>query len=109
MAEIPTTDEIRTWLKVSTASTNDDQLEVIRAGELASQVRRCRMPIDWLEPDGYPADLALALYRRCGRALAARGVPLGVISTDEFGQSRLPSWDAEIERYERPWRKFAFG
>lgn len=109
MAEIPNVEQIREWLKVSTSAIDNAQLEQVRAGELAAQVRRCRMPLDWLDPDGYPDDLALALYRRCARACAARGVPLGVMGGDEYGPTRLPAWDAEIERYERPWRKFAFG
>jgi len=105
---VPDVDEVRAWLKVS-AETTDEQLQEICDGELANQVRVCRVPVGWPgDPDLYPSDLRLALFRRCGRAAAARSVPLGM-TDGEYGQARLSRWDAEIERYERPLRKFAFG
>ena len=36
-------------------------------------------------------------------------IPLGTINSDEFGPSRLASFDAEIERLERSRRKFVSG
>lgn len=109
MANVPDVDEVRAWLDVS-AETGDDVLEDIVAGELANQVRACRMPAGWPEdPDLYPADLRLAHFRRCGRAVAARGIPLGMLNDTEYGPTRLSRWDAEIERYERPLRRFVAG
>jgi len=55
-------------------------------------------------------DQIAAFYRRCARAIAAKGVPLGTMpGSDEFGPQRLASFDAEIERYEGPTRRFVFG
>ena len=55
-------------------------------------------------------DLEQAILRRVARAVAARGVPLGLVGIDaEHGAATLPRWDAEIERYERPWRIMVFG
>lgn len=108
MASVPDVDEVRAWLGIS-QDTSDDDLADIIAGELASQARRCRVPAAWpADPDAYPPDLRLAVFRRCARAAAARNIPLGLV-TDEYGQSRLPRWDAEVERYEAPLRKFVSG
>ncbi len=112
MAEVPDEAAVRSWLKLSTASMTPEELETVRQGELDVQLRSCRLP--QVPPGGelsavYPYALALALLRRCGRTVAARTVPLGVVGNDEYGPSRLPAFDAEIERFERPYRQFAFG
>lgn len=110
MGTIPDEATIRAWLNLSDSSMTVTELEAVRAGELANQLRVCRIPgcPDYIEDD-YPDDLVMALLRRCGRAVAARGVPLGVVGSDEYGPSRLPAFDAEIERYERPHRRVVFG
>ncbi len=93
----PTAEMVRGWLKVGTATITDDDLDLILAGELDSQAGVCRV-----EP--WSVALTLAVFRRCGRAIAATGAPLGVVAGSEFGAATLPRWDAEIERYERPFR-----
>ena len=103
MALVPTVEEVRKWLKLAEASMDDTELGDVLAGEVTNQARACRVPVE------YPADLRQAMFRRCGRAVAAKGVPLGLAGSDEFGPTRLPPFDAEIERYERSLRKFNFG
>jgi hypothetical protein len=104
MAEVPTVDEVRKWLKLAATSMDDVELGDVLDGEVANQARVCRLP------EVYPADLRQAVFRRCGREVGARGVPLGLTSADEYGgQARLPAFDAEIERLERPLRRLVFG
>lgn len=100
----PTVAQVRAWLKVSTAAVSDEDLAVVLAAELANQGKACR----WPDPAGLPADLVAAIYRRCARALAARGLPLGYQVGDEFGAVRLSGLDAEIERLEGYDRGFWF-
>jgi hypothetical protein len=65
--------------------------------------------------------LAMALLRRCARAAAAKGLPLGTLPAqmtgwpDAYGVPAtgvsggvIPRLDAEIERYEAPTRVIAF-
>lgn len=107
MATVPTVIEIRAWLKVSTAAISDVELQDILDAEAQLQAEACRVPDTWPDdPDTFPPLLRLALYRRCGRSVAARGVPLGLTAGDEYGPTRLPQLDPEIERLERRLRKF---
>lgn len=107
---VPTLVEIRDWLKVSTDHVSDHDLSVIRDGEIANQRDECRISADLETAGMLPAPLVASLYRRCARAVAARGIPLGYRSgDDEYGPVRLPSYDAEISRLEGPRRKFNFG
>lgn len=75
----------------------DDALEA----ETAAQARRCTIPA------GYPDDLAQALKRRVARNLAARSVPVASFTSFEGGgtSARVPKMDAEIDRFEGPYRK----
>jgi hypothetical protein len=110
VATVPDVDEVRAWLKLAPTSMDDAELGDILAGEVDNQGRMCRIPPEWpADPDAYPHTLRLAVFRRCGRAVAARGVPLGLTGDGEYGPARLPNFDAEIERYEGPLRKFVFG
>ena len=110
MATVPTEDEVRSWLKLADTSMSVDELSDVLAAEVEQQGQVCRLPLEYPgDPDAYPYTLRMAIFRRCGRAVAARGIPLGTIDSNEFGPSRLPSFDAEIERYERPRRKFVSG
>lgn len=106
MVTIPTVAEVRAWLKVSAAAVSDAELSLILAAELASQAELCNVGQD---PARMPEPLALAVYRRCGRTIAARGVPLGLMQSEEFGPARLPMYDSEIERLEGPHRVVVFG
>jgi hypothetical protein len=100
MAAIPTVADVRAWSSVSTASLTDDQVQAIVDTETALQAASC------LVPAAYPAPLAQAVLRRCAREIAARGLPLGMAgdTTGDYAPVRLPSFDAEIERLESPYR-----
>lgn len=94
----PTLAEVRAWIDVPASSLTDPQLQDVLDGETEAQNTLCTV-------DPYRSGLRLALLRRCARAVAAMGLPLGVIAGGDFGNANLPRFDAEIERYERPWRK----
>lgn len=97
---------IRSWVGVPTTSVSDEQLQQVVDAESRSQARICRVPA---EPAPYPQDLEQALYRRVARHLAAKSIPTGLVGVGEYGPSRLPYFDAEIERLEGPVRMVVFG
>jgi len=101
----PTIAEVRAWLQVPASAVSDEQLTLVLEAEAAVQGRACRLVDGAAQPH-----LAQALLRRCGRTVAARGVPLGLLGADaEYGPTRLSRWDAEIERLEGPDRILVFG
>ena len=108
MTGVPTVGEVRSWLQLAPTSLTDDQLQVVIDGELAGQAASCRVPPD---PADYPDQLREALYRRVGRVTSGRQVPMGLSSDigSEYGASRVPSYDPEIERIEGPFRVVVFG
>lgn len=107
MASVPTVAEIRAWLKVSETAVSDAELTDVLDAEAQIQQQSCRVPDTWPDdPATYPPALRLALFRRCGRTVAARGVPLGLTGGEEYGPTRLPTFDPEIERLERRLRRF---
>jgi hypothetical protein len=102
-AERPTLGEIRAWLGVPTAELTAEQLADVYHAEAETQEA-----YNTTEP--YSHGLRMALMRRCARAAAARGLPLGTLPVqmtgypDAHGAQILPRLDAEIERYEGPRR-----
>lgn len=96
--------QARDWIQVSAALLTDDQLTVILNAEKATQAALCT-----IDPLNDQPALNQALLRRVGRAVNARGLPGGYVGDPTLGVSRLPSYDAEIERYERPFRSVVFG
>jgi hypothetical protein len=88
------------------ADLDDDQLGRIYLAEVDLQDSYC-------DVDPYTDALAMALLRRCARAAAAKGLPLGTLPLqmtgypDAYGAQILPRLDAEIERYEAKHRKIA--
>jgi len=104
MSGPPSLEEVREWCGVSDYELADDQLAWILAAETNLQAADCAIP------DPYPDELGLAMLRRCARAAAARGVPLGTLPLPDtgmggtFGAAVLPRLDAEIERYEHEHR-----
>jgi hypothetical protein len=106
---LPTIERVRAWCGVSVTSVTEEDLQVIYDGEADNQGRVCRLP-DPLDPLARTDDQVSAFYRRCARAIAAKGVPLGTIAgNDEYGPQALARFDAEIERYEGPTRRFVSG
>ncbi|MDR1999459.1 MAG: hypothetical protein LBQ06_05905 [Frankiaceae bacterium] len=112
---LPDLGEVRAWIDVPRSDLPDDQLELILDAEVMVQSRFCTIP----PGEDLPAPLVQALLRRCARAAAARGLPLGTLPINltgagaEYGIGAqgiaggggiLPRLDAEIERYEAAWR-----
>jgi len=99
---LPTLEQVTTYLG-ETSATSADITDAL-AAETAAQAAACRVPAT------YPADLAQALKRRVARNLAARSVPLAVLSSFEQGGAvRLSAIDAEVRRFEAPWRRHPIG
>lgn len=100
----PDADAVRAFTGVTVKALSDVDLAIIMGGEQAAQTRLCRVTGATLDPG-----LAAAFMRRCARAIAAKGVPLGMVGDAEYGPSRLPMFDAEIERIEGPFRTVVMG
>lgn len=102
---LPTVEEVRAWAGVNTASMPDAMLAPVLAAELAIQAQICWLDDVTGDDDPYPPELRQAVYRRCARQIAARNLPLGLVDTSgETGATRLPNYDAEIQRLENPRR-----
>lgn len=79
----------------------DDRLTEAYYAEAAAQDACCRTT-------GYGADLAEALKRRVACNLARRNVPLGVQMNDTGGVA-VGTYDPEVRRLERPYRRLVVG
>lgn len=97
----PSLTEVRAWCQVPASSVTDVQLQAVLDAESADQVARCDANM-FASAEGLDAAYQ-ALLRRCQRALAARGVPLGMVES-EYGAASLPSGDSEVNRLEGPYR-----
>ena len=107
---LPSVEDVRAWIAVPATVLPDDLLDQVIRAEAELQIRACTVPLD---PTGEPMlgpDLIQALYRRVGREVASKDLPLGMLGLEsEFGPARLSRWDAEIERLEAPNRRIVFG
>jgi hypothetical protein len=101
LAGLPTLAEIRAWAQIS-AQVTDEQLQQALDAEAALQGAICTWP-DKATAAARPPALTQSLMRRCAREIAARDNALGVMQDPEFGATRLPAWDSEIARLERPY------
>jgi hypothetical protein len=105
-ADPPTVDEVREWIGVPRVELPDHVLADVLLGE--RQVQE-----DFCDTDPYDAGLRMAMFRRCARASAARGLPLGTLPVqmtgypDAYGAMVIPRLDAEVERYEAARRVIA--
>jgi hypothetical protein len=105
-ADPPDLAEVRDWIDVPAVELSDEQLADVLDAELQVQA-------DFCDTDPYDAGLRLAMFRRCARANAARGLPLGTLPVqmtgypDAYGAQIIPRLDAEIERYEAARRVIA--
>jgi hypothetical protein len=102
-AGMPDLTKVKTYL--GDTSWSDDEITDALTAEAAAQRSRCRIPAN------YPDDLAQALKRRVARNLAARAVPVATFTSFEGGatSSRVPMLDAEITRFEAPYRRRKVG
>lgn len=112
MAAWPELEQVRAWAGVPEAEISDDQLSLVMAAEMDIQLAYCAIE-DIEDP---PEAIAQSLLRRCARAIAARGLPLGSLPAPmtgvgaEYGLASaarsmmLPRLDAEVERLESPYR-----
>lgn len=111
MLDVPTSEQVRAWIKVPATAISDDDLAQILDAELAIQARTCSLPPDPDPVSGgeatYPSALSRACLRRCQREVAARSLPLGILGADstEYGPITLRAWDAEIVRLEASYRR----
>jgi hypothetical protein len=115
MALVPDVEAIRSWAGAAEADIDDAQIQLILDAETVVQAAYVSWDPDLYPPGEMPEPLAQALLRRCGRAIAARGVPLSSLPFQDSGvgapygmtaplRMTIPRWDNEVERYEAPWR-----
>lgn len=106
----PTANEVIAYLGDQNQETWDTPaITAALAAELAAQAQVCIVPTD---PEAvWPRDLAEALLRRVAHNLAVRGLPLGAQpSIDGSGSSvRVSGYDAEVGRFEAPYRRIVVG
>jgi hypothetical protein len=105
--DLPTFEDLDDYLGGAGAhSWTDEQLTDALNAESANQRRVCQVPA------AYPDDLRQALLRRAARNLAMRRQLTEQPRTDgDFDSPAFvpPGRDAEIRRYEAPWRKIKVG
>jgi hypothetical protein len=102
MDGIPTVEDARAWIGLTTAQVSDDDLSAILDAEQTLQARTCSLPDDSTGTAVYPLPLARALLRRVQCHLARKNLPLGMVGGDatEWSPVSLQSWDAEVQRIE---------
>lgn len=100
---VPTLSTVKAYL--GETSWSDSEITDALNAEAAAQRARCRVSAV------YPDDLAQALKRRVARNLAARAVPVATFTSFEGGttSARVPMLDAEIARFEAPYRRRRVG
>jgi hypothetical protein len=93
--------DVEEFLRESSWTT--EEVADALAAEEADQRARCyTAPV-------YPPSLFHALKRRAARALAMQTILLGVQDSADGFVSKVPRWDAEIRRYEAPYRRMVIG
>ena len=107
MAAAPTLDELKTWLGLDLADTEDDAvLQESLDGALRAQGRVVAYPLDGAGVPDYEDDLRLAVFLRAQRLSARRNSPEGVIGLSgtggDFVSATLPSYDGDVARLEGP-------
>lgn len=101
--DLPT---IREEIGVPATVLADDQLEPIAGSEQDG----VNSSYEWEAGADLPDRLYQVFVRSVARAVAARGVPLGILAADaEYGTVRLSMRDSEITRLGGQYRKRVFG
>lgn len=101
MDGIPTLEQTRAWVGVTTAQVSDADLAGVLEAELVIQARVLILPTDGAGVS-YPEPLGRALMRRVQCHLAKKNLPLGMVGGDaaEWSPVSLQAWDAEVQRLE---------
>lgn len=100
----PNVQNLRDYLKESAAQWTDPDLQDALDAQGLAQAKKCRVGAE------FPADLRLALLRRCMRHLALRSLPLAMPQGDaEAGPAILPGKDPEVRELEAGHRKLVTG
>lgn len=111
MADWPDVSVVRDWIGVSEAEISRDQLELIMNAEIELQLTY--LTFNFPDPSDPPEPIVQALLRRCARVVAARGLPLGTMPPAMSGvgapygvgnPTHLARWDAEVEKFESPYK-----
>lgn len=112
LVDVPDVLEVRDRVRLPDTHLSDEDLEQMWKAALGRVVKLCRVPVDddgQVLDTGWPADLVEAAIRRLKRAIASLNLPLGYLdAASEYGPARIPLYDALIEEYEGPYRKFVF-
>lgn len=103
----PDLEDVTTYIS-SEGSWTADEIGAALLAEKASQATRCRVPAD---DAVWPEDLAEGLRRRVLRNLVMRALPLGLSTTMSEATVSVTriGMDAEITRFEAPYRKMPIG
>lgn len=113
MPTYPTATEVGNYLAGTGSSWEQTEVTEALEAEIANQAMVCRIPADPdTGPVPLPDDLAEALKRRVAHNLALRALPLGVqvtLSDVSASATRVGGLDAEVRRFERPWRRWVVG
>ena len=121
MSPLPSLEEVREYIAVPAALLDDDELGRMYLAAINTQDLRCRFPVgvvEVIDDAGTPTEvptrpstLVQALLRRVQRAVATKGLPLGVIDSagSEYGPATVPRYDAMIEADEGVYRRVVFG
>lgn len=100
----PTLEALRLEVGVPGTVMDDDTLELVAGSEQEG------MPAQYDWEGDLPDRLYQVFVRNVARAVAARGVPLGILAADaEYGTVRLSTRDSEITRLGGMHRKRVFG
>src|SRR4051812_23177878 len=112
MADAPTLDDLKAWLGLAPEDETDDaMLQQSLDASVVAQGRVCALPTDQFGAPTYDEDLVEALLLRSQRLAARRNSPEGVVGLSgtggDFTAARVPSYDADIDSLEGPFRKIA--
>lgn len=105
--ELPGLAEVKAYISTSgETSADDNQIQDALDAEIDDQRSHCDIPA------AYPVALRQALKRRVARNLAARTVAIAKVTSFGEGGSvaeRVTRYDAEVTRFEAPYRRTVVG
>lgn len=109
---LPALDDVRSWLGLAEDDHLDDGvLQTSLDAAITAQARMVVYPTDDFAEEYVSDDLWEALMLRTQRLAARRNSPEGVVGLagvgGDFVSARVPSFDADIDRCEGPYRVIA--